>query len=134
MVNTNTRPSASLTNLDAAKSYSRTSLHSSLDDAAHSFRETTLTSGQPLQPLLLPLSVHPHVQGSVLAEGEPSIALVHLHGGAAGVQQDGVHAARLHVHLRHQRLQLAEAAQQRLHLAAGEQGEQRVDNAVSVCV
>lgn len=35
---------------------------------------------------LLPISVHPHIQGTVLAERESSVSLVHLHGGAAGVQ------------------------------------------------
>lgn len=35
---------------------------------------------------LLPISVHPHIQGTVLAERESSFSLVHLHGGAAGVQ------------------------------------------------
>lgn len=82
----------------------------------------------------LPLSVHPHVQGSVLAEGESSMGLIHLHGGAAGVQQDGVHAGRLHVDPRQQRLQLAEPAQQRFHPAAGERGEQKANVAACACV
>lgn len=114
-------------------SYSCTLLHSSLYDTAGLFQETTPTGGKPRVPCRLPLSVHPHVQGSVLAEGESSVGLIHLHGGAAGVHQDGVHAARLHIDLRQQRLQLAEPAQQRFHPAAGEKGKRKKKVCVCVC-
>lgn len=74
---------------------------------------------------LLPLSIHPHVQGPVLTEGEASLRLVHLHGGAAGVQQDSVDAAWLNVHVGQQGFKLAESAEQRFHTTTGERIRER---------
>lgn len=67
---------------------------------------------------MLPVCIHPHVQGPVLTDGEASVRLVHLHGGAASIQQDGVEAARLDVPVRQQGLELTEPAKKRLHTAA----------------
>ncbi|KAG7235185.1 hypothetical protein INR49_003096 [Caranx melampygus] len=37
--------------------------------------------------------------GSVFADGEASLRLIHLHGGAASIQQDSINAAWLNVHI-----------------------------------
>lgn len=49
---------------------------------------------------LLPLSIHSHIQGPILAEGESSFCQIHLHGGAASIKEDSVNAAWLYVHVR----------------------------------
>lgn len=67
---------------------------------------------------ITPISVHSHVKRPVLAEGKSPFCLVHLHGGAASVQEDSVDAAWLHVQAWQQDLQLAETAQHRRHAAA----------------
>lgn len=64
---------------------------------------------------LLPLSIHSHIQGPVFADGEASLRLIHLHGGAAGIQQDSINAAWLNVHVRQQGFKLAESAKQWFH-------------------
>lgn len=69
---------------------------------------------------LLPLSIHSHIQGPVFAEGEASPRLIHLHGGAAGIQQDSINAAWLNVHVRQQGFKLTESAKQRFHTTAEE--------------
>lgn len=69
---------------------------------------------------LLPLSIHSHIQGPILAEREASHCLIHLHGGTAGVQQNSINAAWLNVHVRQQGLKLAESAKQWFHTTTGE--------------
>lgn len=68
---------------------------------------------------ILPLPIHPHVKRPILAEGKSSFRLVHLHGRAASVQEDGVDAARLHLQIQQQDVQLAETAEQWLHATPG---------------
>lgn len=84
---------------------------------------TQIISRSPVAPnttgKALPLSIHSHVQGPVLAEGEASLRLVQLHGGTASIQQDGINAAWLNVRVRQQGVELTEPAEQRLHATAG---------------
>lgn len=84
---------------------------------------TQIISGSLVAPnttgKALPVSIHSHVQGPVLAEGEASLRLIQLNGGAASVQQDGINAAWLNVHVRQQGFKLTEPAEQRLHMTAG---------------
>lgn len=68
----------------------------------------------------VPVSIHSHVQGPVLAEGEASLRLVHLHGGAASIQQDSINAAWLNVHAGQQGFKLTESAKQWFHATAGD--------------
>ena len=74
---------------------------------------------------LLPLCIHSHIQGPVLAEGEASLRLIHLHGGAASIQQDSINAAWLNVHVRQQGFKLTESAKQWFHTTAGERIRER---------
>lgn len=61
---------------------------------------------------MLPLSIHSHIQWPILAEGESSFCLIHLHGGAASIQEDSINAAWPYVHVRQQDFKLAESAKQ----------------------
>lgn len=75
---------------------------------------------------ITPVSVHSHVERAVLAEGKSPFCLVHLHGGAASVQEDSVDAAWLHLQVWQQDFQLAETAEQRRHAtAAGKMSRSR---------
>lgn len=77
---------------------------------------------QPLHVAdVLPLCVHPHVQGPIFAEGEASLCLIHLHGGTASVQQDRINAAWLHLQATRRSFKLTKAAQQWFHAASGEE-------------
>lgn len=67
---------------------------------------------------ITPVSVHSHIERPVLAEGKSPFCLVHLHGGAASVQEDGVDAAWLHVQVWQQDFQLTETAEHRRHATA----------------
>ena len=68
---------------------------------------------------LLPVSIHSHIQGPILAEGEASLRLIQLHGGTASVQQDSINAAWLNVHVRQQGFELTEPAEQWFHTTTG---------------
>lgn len=59
---------------------------------------------------LLPLSIHSHIQGPIFAEGEASLCQIHLHGGAASIQQDSINAPWLYVHVRQHDFELAESS------------------------
>lgn len=74
---------------------------------------------------LLPLSIHSHIQRPILAEGEASLSLIHLHGGTASVQQDSINASWLNVHIRQQGLQLAESANNWFDATTGERIRER---------
>lgn len=64
---------------------------------------------------ITPVSVHSHIKRPVLAEGKSPFCLVHLHGGAASVQEDSVDTAWLHLQVWQQDFQLTETAEQRRH-------------------
>lgn len=74
--------------------------------------------------VMAPVSIHSHVQRSVLAEREASVCRVHLHGRAASVQQGGVHAPILQAKPSQQLFQLTEASKHRPHLASTEKQTQ----------
>lgn len=67
---------------------------------------------------ITPVSVHSHIERPVLAEGKSPFCLIHLHGGAASVQEDGVDTAGLHVQVGQQDFQLTETAEHRRHATA----------------
>lgn len=69
---------------------------------------------------LLPLSIHSHIQRPILAEGEASFSLIHLHWGTASIQQNSINAAWPNIHIRQQGLQLAESAKDWFDTTTGE--------------